>query len=189
MPTANTIFREGCSAGIVTWPCGAGCSPQRAFIFPCPPQMWPQHQTWNPKSSESSYWRWALTRQPKGPPPSHRRCRKKPPKLKNPISTLPYKDRCFVFVFLFLFFVKHHHIWGLYLVTACETLPSTKAKDWGFLKWIFLTVLCRPKATAQPKAVRWLCHFCLLSRQMSSLPRYAYNWLDSNIKWSREIIR
>lgn len=108
----------------------------------------------------------------RGPSSSHREGRRQPPKVKNPISTLP---TCTVFI-------KHRHICDPCLVTACEHSPRFQGKGLGISKVNSFNGFLQAKGHCPAQGCEVTVPLHLLSCQMSSLPRYAYNWLNSNIK-------
>lgn len=53
VPTANTTFKEGCSASSSHLTLWCWVQAPESISFPLSSQMGPQHQTWSPKSLES----------------------------------------------------------------------------------------------------------------------------------------
>lgn len=78
--------------------------------------------------------------------------------------------------------IKHRHICSPCLVTACEHSPRFQGKGPGISKVNSFNGFLQAKGHCPAQGCEVTVPLHLLSCQMSSLPRYAYNWLNSNIK-------
>lgn len=89
----------------ITGSCHAGHSPQRAFIFPCPPRC---DTALNLEAKVLGEFQLKVaSNQTASPSLSYRRCRKQSPKVKNPIFTLPH-------IYIFFSFQAFSYLWSAF---------------------------------------------------------------------------